>query len=847
MTTISSQVFTIDPKSVQKAPQVRLTAIDLFFRSKPAAIMNRTGIKYPRAVVRIVPSRNGVPDVSGLTTAPAAVLPYTKIPISYNGSLPAKFVFPEPVVCRSGHEYAMIVSFDGNEDYVLWKSKKGAGLVGSNAPSPGPSGDFVGAYYENVSKRPVSTWRKLEAVDLKFNVYVARFAFGGNTDLSAKTGVIEPIGVDSSGDGWVYQVPPNRREYISYDYTVSRAQDFRLGERVWQKAPVWPNEKSPATISVIKGSKSLTASADLSSLYSAGSASDQYIVVVSGTRHMIRRVVSVSGRVVTVDSRLPFTNASCQFYRPAAGVLKGIEKTKLNGKRGDIAYVTDSNANSSVRFANDVIESITVTVGGTGYSNTDRITVTGYEAQSGIVIGGRAANALITTNSSGGIVSVHMADPGRGFVNAAAITATVSNSTGGATGGSGAAFSFDVGMTIASEFRYNTTTGYLGGCKVINQPVNDVRLVSRVTGAVGAQVTSKLVLPYYRLPAPDLAGGWRYHIDSMSAENDSIELHSGQIVVPDLTKSRVLPSWSNEQVITYAESGASSNGTGLPSGSIAGNSVPGSSNSAVLTYDVSSKNDFLVPWIPRSSIMVYSKYEVNNDDTREETNQGNAASRGIEKKISFADGVVAEDIRVLCRAFRPASTDLQVFVKIHNEHDGEPFDDKEWTRLILTGAHRYSSRTDPNDLVTLEYGFRQWPSAVSVPGTVTTDLANTTVTGTNLSSLSAGDLVRIYNPLFQTTNYEVHMVSSVTNSTSIDLVDPVSNAGIAGASMRIERIVNPGQAFNYAPNQNVVRYYAESGGVFDGFNTFQVKIVPLADSDALVPKVEWIQAIGVSA
>lgn len=81
------------------------------------------------------------------------------------------------------------------------------------------------------------------------------------------------------------------------------------------------------------------------------------------------------------------------------------------------------------RFGTGPVTSLTVTAGGTGYNNTDVITVSGGQVN---------ATANPVTNSTGGIGSVTVVTAGRGFSNVASATVAVANSTGGSTSGSAA-------------------------------------------------------------------------------------------------------------------------------------------------------------------------------------------------------------------------------------------------------------------------------------------------------------------------------------------------------------------------------------------------------------------------
>lgn len=78
------------------------------------------------------------------------------------------------------------------------------------------------------------------------------------------------------------------------------------------------------------------------------------------------------------------------------------------------------------------LATLVISAGGTGYSNTNTIRV----AATGT--GSVNATATLTTNSTGGITSVTITNPGAGFI-AVNPTVTIANSTGGTTGiGTGA-------------------------------------------------------------------------------------------------------------------------------------------------------------------------------------------------------------------------------------------------------------------------------------------------------------------------------------------------------------------------------------------------------------------------
>lgn len=901
MAFIGAQTFFIDPSVVSGSTQINLTKVRLYFKAKPGPVVNQSGIVEPGATVIIARVVNGVPDISDLSSAPTARCEYNEILTSSDATVPTDFVFPDLDVLETGYEYAAIVSFDGDDDFMLWSSVQGDRLIGTtNSPSPGSSGQYVGKWFEYVTSVPganatsiansgiasaqVNTtpstgvptdytqtnWRPLNSTDLKFTVYCARYAINGSANLTPiaaantlvpQSAVIHyPTGnvyVSLANGTATYILPSARYEYVDFDYSRSHTAEFRTGEKAWQVRPYYPDSKDPTTCAVTANSNRITSSLDFSTLYPDG-ADEEYIVVVSldhgggATRHVVRKVNSVeadTGALILEDP-MPWSNSAAYFYKAPVGYVDAIFPARIDGGRTNLLVLKDSNANSSVRFVNNSIVSISVGSGGTGYSNTDYVSVTGYENVASIVLGGYAANAALTTNSTGGIVSVHMANGGAGFVNTSAMIIAIANSTGGTSSGSGATLTANVGMIVASEHSYVPgVEGYVWGTELINPGVGDVFVGDPISNPLGTFLNSFMRLPYYKVASDSTLSGWAYHLDDDNADNDYFHIVPGTRSLYRFDKRRVLPSWSNELVITYAGSGLVSNGNGTAANSVS-DIVTQSSNASVVTIVAASNNDFTVVK-PGPISLVFSRYEVNDDYTGEEGAYGNASAKGLSKKVTFSSNTAAEDVKVWLAAWKPSGTNIKVYAKIHNSQDIEAFDDKDWTLLELeSGQDLVSSQYDEEDRIELGYGFPQWPNtSLTLTGTVTTAASNTIVGSNTLfeSELVVGDLIRVYSPLFSNTNYQVALVSGIASNTSLSIATPISNVDIIGTGMKVQKVGFKHQAFNNIMNDNVVRYYSSSMAEYDTFDTLQVKVVMLADDEDLVPKVDSIEVVGVSA
>ena len=237
---------------------------------------------------------------------------------------------------------------------------------------------------------------------------------------------------------------------------------------------------------------------------------------------------------------------------------------------------------------------------------------------------------------------------------------------------------------------------------------------------------------------------------------------------------------------------------------------------------------------------------ITNYDTEIDKN-GLAKSKHISRKINFAEGRLAEDIRVFLTGYRPAGTEIKVYAKVHNPADKDTFDDKGWTPLELKDSIDKFSSDDPRDYYEYEYGAMQVPETnIGLTGTFLTVFNSDTVTtSVNQTGIVAiGDLINIFDPLIKD-NYDVFIVKNVTSNTIV-LNKPVRNLNISG-NMFVDKLKYKNTAWNNLSNDNIIRYINSDMIEFDTFSSMQIKVVLLSNNSNVVPKVDQLQVIGVSA
>jgi hypothetical protein len=143
-----------------------------------------------------------------------------------------------------------------------------------------------------------------------------------------------------------------------------------------------------------------------------------------------------------------------------------------------------------------------------------------------------------------------------------------------------------------------------------------------------------------------------------------------------------------------------SNETGLTS-------VTGSTKSLVAkgTFSTNDTNVSPVLDTSRTNSIVLGNI-INNTSDREWLNVGDSAMRYMTRPIELTDGNEAEDLKVFVTAYKPQTTGISVYARIHNPEDAEDFNDKDWSPLTqLTDLNIYSDSTNRDDFVEYEFGF----------------------------------------------------------------------------------------------------------------------------------------------
>lgn len=265
---------------------------------------------------------------------------------------------------------------------------------------------------------------------------------------------------------------------------------------------------------------------------------------------------------------------------------------------------------------------------------------------------------------------------------------------------------------------------------------------------------------------------------------------------------------------------------------------------------LTTNNPYTSPYVRENDLDVFiEKFDINNSITNEESGRGQSLARSISKTVVLAADQKAEDLKVYVRAFRPSGTDVVAYAKFNNQEDPETIDTKDWTKLTLNSANvSYSNPANISDMVGLEFSAPLYGTGTTATGQFATTSACNVITGTSgtvNTSIAVGSLVRVYSPIIPTTYFLDTVTAS--NTTTFTVASAVSNASLVATGLEVDVITNPKAAFLDNQNKNILTYFNNSYAKFQTYDSFAVKLVFTSTDAVVVPFVDDVRAIAVSA
>jgi len=777
------QSFIIKPAAVNNASQVFVTSVDLYFKNKPGDVNNTSGIAFPGVTVYLCPFNGENPNPEEQLQDISATVDHPAIPIVADASIPTKFSFSTPIVLKTNTYYGIVVVFD-DDDYELFMGVQDEIILNTTRKFSGSTGEGDGKLYIQGSGSDLDSETSMKPLSNRDLKFELRVAkFTANT-----------IVAELCNDDYEFFTCNN----------MSTSSKFKGGEIVYTNFGLVANStvntffsRVGTVASIVANSYIVGTNTSFTTDYSEG----DYLVITNTSNTSQQDIVQIKSiadnTFIELENPARFSNTNWH-NKVIIGEVSQRDYIKQT------LYLNNSTAaNSSIRFHTNSVNYFTISNPGGSYSNNDTVRVSNGTVN---------AAAVLVTNATGNVVAIRLVSAGGGFPNSTHSVVTITTSTGS---------SANLTPVINTPLK-----GAISGATADLKSIDNINLevLDPEISFISSSISSCTVT---------------YAVSNSTGYIQSFR--SADLTTPiDLQYPAAIFSRSNE--LNTSTNLYNSDKSSLMRVAIGVNNP-----------NVNNAPTFFSPYLYDDNLEVFgftNKIDSTSANTDSEIGRGSMQSKHITTKITFANNSFAEDIRVYINAYKPANTQILVYAKIHNSQDSEPYDDKSWSPLsLISGQNLLSASRNKQDTKEYVYGFPQFPpSSFTCNTNATTQLSNTVVlTTTNLTSnLAANDLVKIYNPLFSTTNYIVSPVASV-NSTAVVIQNAISNSGLVGNSLKIDKLKFKNVAYNNVLNDNVVRYFTTSMSPIDGYDSMSIKMVFLADSTDIVPEVDDIRVIAVSA
>lgn len=217
-------------------------------------------------------------------------------------------------------------------------------------------------------------------------------------------------------------------------------------------------------------------------------------------------------------------------------------------------------------------------------------------------------------------------------------------------------------------------------------------------------------------------------------------------------------------------------------------------------------------------------------------------ARYISKSVVLADQQDAEDLRAYLTAYRPAGTNFKVYAHFLNAQDPELLNTKIWSRMVETSSPALiSSGINQDDFVELVYDLPESNLLYANSTSCNTTSANVTVSST--LEVSNGSFVYIYNTSSNT--FIVRQVVAIPNNTVLTLDSNCSFTSTNADIGVIPNLEDKTAAFKFSNNNLIVRYVSNTDVVYDTFKYFAIKIVPISNNSAVVPRAADMRCLAL--
>lgn len=800
-----AQSFRVQPP-VPGADGVIVTSLDLFFNRKDP---NLGIVVELREVILGVPSSNIIPNSRVRKTS-------SEVNISSDAALATTFVFESPVYLKTDREYAFVVYPEaGTPEYLIWTGEAGGTDV-TNDSIVKKSDWGLGAMFLSTNG---TTWSSFQQEDVKFVLKRANFTeSSGSSVLTHKayefltienvTGsftqgeVVAQKGV-TYGPGIVYANTENRTLYgVDTLYTTN----LTVGDRIML---VFGTNKSSAKQGTVSGTTSGTTITGSGTNFTVDYSVGDYVQIGNNVREIVE---ITSDTVLVIDGALKTSASGSTHFGVTPKFVVAKVLTIASGN--EITIDTISPFDSSVEGGTGVVANYQKVVSGVVdfYNDT---------TQRLVINSSTAANSSfkwLDTRSLVGSVS-----------QATANVASIDNITISYIEphlqifhAPGTSTSFDFSITRAANNQVVSLTGEPG---IANRIPFAAVLKSRTNEISGSSFVDSFSFQQTLSTASDIL-------------SPLVDLYPGSVVIVENLVDNYQARLVSANTFSNTTIGIDTSNIQVGMG-VAGLGIP--DNTVVVAVD--DENNKITISKAAEQTIDEQDIEINSNEV---AGFGISTNRYISKRLSLAEGLDAEDVKVYLTAYNPTGTSIEVYAKIMHATDGDSFSDKSWTLLEqVTNIGVSSDSLNPNDYREFEYAFPNIPPSLRISGTANTDSTSTTIEGFGSefnSELVEGDFIRLAIPGDDAT-FDIRKVVTITdfNTIVVDAPPSSNNDGV-----RVYKVIHPYTAFRNKRNDNIVRYYNSDGAFFDTYKYMAIKVVLRSEDSALIPTVQDIRAIAVS-
>jgi hypothetical protein len=817
---------------------VVITKIDVYFQSVSAT----AGI-----TLQIRTTDNGNPTpytLPGGTSTLHVVDTYANgtpiIRASADATIPVTFELEQPVVVQSMTPYAFVLTpLGGNPEYTVWTAEINGTDVTNKTPID--KNNDTGTLF--LSSNDVQ-FTSIQTEDIKFTIYRAEFSTSPGIATYVMT---EEENIIFSSLAGSFQ--PNEPIFLSnaaFKHTAmtvnANTGTFTAGESVYQ---------SNGTANVATG---VVYVANTSTMYiqnTTGSftTSDSGYRVIGVTSSASANISAVNNSVVSYSNsiiRVPFTgNSTANIYYANMALYVGTS----NRSAMDVVYVTS--VVNSTALALNTNNSFSDTSCLFGQVRGDKYNMYGlYSGPQSSDPGPRqdfttTTAFLLKPNTN--ITSNFLHSYDQYFIGLFTKSSAVSKGTSNRPYNAvipNFSDSSTKSTNISYEFqgKYYANNAYSDYIKVYNNKDTELTDATYMLKSRSSEKFMDSSNNSFRIKA------------TFNTNNSKISPYIDPIMnYATMTKNQTVSNTSGFKIYTsnsqgawrtvntlYQSNGSANIATGVLLYSQEGSMyVTNTTGTFVSGYNIVATDNTSINAYVSSTVEVGERYN---------TNVFPMSSRYISKNAVLADGQDAEDLKVYLTAYRPAKTNFEVYGKVINIYDPELPTAKIWSRLQETSpAALLSSGVNKNDFVELVYDLPASNLLLASGLSCNTTSPNVTVSST--AGISNNDFVYLYDTSSNT--FIVRQVSYTGNLTSTsNITNIVLTSAPSFTSTNADLGIIPGlehadAAFKFSNNYGIARYVSSGDVVYDSFKNFAIKIVPTADSPALIPRAEDMRALAL--